>query len=436
MAHAQRSLLAEIRLPFALGLVVILLFVGGFGTWAAVAPFTRGIVAMGQLVPTGNRRSIQHLEGGIIADIAVRDGMRVAQGDLLLRLETTRLEADHRALVETSVRLAAEALRLRAERELAQELGFPDELVKIAARSGLQRILEDERWRFAQHIAARENELAALRERISFGESTIEVIQRQIKARQAESKVGEERQKLTAQLVKSGSRPAFALMEGEEQMARVQANLASALAELESERLTVAETKAQLASYDDRRLVEIGDRLSVVETELAAARNQLGRTEDMLARTEIRAPIDGIVLNSVAHTIGGVLPAGATVMELVPSNEALVAELRVAPTDVDRVHPGARCRIRLLAFPQRHTPPMAGAILSVSADVVHSPAGQSYYLARAELDPADIAGEDGTPLQLTPGMPLQAVIEAGGGTFLGYLLEPLERSFERAFKDS
>jgi HlyD family type I secretion membrane fusion protein len=188
----------------------------------------------------------------------------------------------------------------------------------------------------------------------------------------------------------------------------------------------------------DRPLLEVGERLGQVEAELAEARERLRKAEDQLARTAIRAPVAGIVLGSTAHTVGGVIAPGATVMELVPSEEPLVAELRVSPTDIDRLQVGAAVRAQLLAFPQRHLPAVAGAVAAVSADVLQDADGRPHYLVRARLDPASLAAAAthlAGPLALTPGMPVQAVIEAGRATLLGYLVEPLRLSLGRAFKD-
>jgi ABC-type multidrug transport system ATPase subunit len=185
----------EIRAPLLAGLLGIVVFFLGFGGWLALAPLSHGVVAAGQLVPAGHRRAIQHLEGGIVAEIHARDGMRVKAGDLLLTLQPTRAEADRRALVETGIRLAAEAGRLRAERDGAAALAFPEGLAAAAEAAGLARILADERWRFEQRRAALARERALLAGRLAHGEAAARTMEARLAAHGREAAAVEDRQR-------------------------------------------------------------------------------------------------------------------------------------------------------------------------------------------------------------------------------------------------
>ena len=426
----------DVGRTLALGVAVIVVFLGGFATWAALAPLASAVVAPGVVEVLGERKTVQHLEGGLIADILVQEGDTVLAGQPLVLLDNTRTGA-LRSLLEHQVAAAAAlAKRLEAERDGLPAIAFPawlrqpagasdgdaavnvlaaqERIFDARARSLRTRVAIQERRvaqfhqeasGFRQHIAAQERELALLRAELAD----------------------------VAALVEKGYEPRTRLRALQRREAALQGSRArnrAAIARLDEH---VAATRLEIAHLRDSRRREAVEELRQVEAQLSELRERLAAARHVEARTQVRAPASGTVVGLRVFTRGGVLAPGDTLMDIVPARAGLVISARLNPLDIDTVSPGLSAQVRLLAFSALDTEPQAGEVVGVSADRLVDPrTGASYYEARVALQP-----ESGTagPQRLRPGMPVEVLIVTGSRTPLQYLLRPLAATFRRALRE-
>jgi HlyD family secretion protein len=384
------SLARTLRWPVVAGTAVIAtLFIGVLG-WAAVAPLASAAIAPGVVSPEGSRRIVQHLEGGIIRELLVRDGSRVQAGDLLIRLEDVQTRARHDLLATRRHALAAERARLRAELSRSGHIDYPQWLLEATkGNAAIMAILSAHTAAFAARRQALADRQAVLRQQIE----------------QLREAVGSEQ----------GS--------GRVQPSERQARHRIAAAALEIEALASA------------RLEEAGRALADAEVELVEVELRLSASRDVLRRTEIRAPIDGTVVAMRVNTPGGVIQPGAPIMEIVPHEVELLVDVRIAPTDIDVVRPGLPAQVVLPAYSQRTLPRIEGEVVGVSADALTDPGtGEGYFEARIRIDPRRLA-RLGENARLLPGMPAEVFILTGERTALQYLLQPFVDSIRRSARE-
>lgn len=416
--------------PVRLGAVVALLFFGVLGGWAAWAPLATAAMAVGEVVVESNRKTVQHLEGGIVAEILVRDGDRVEEGQVLVRLDTTQAEsalAQHAAQLDSQRALAA---RLVSERDGAQAVSFPADLVSRAiSEADLRLILDGQRSIFAARRIMMEGQRDILTQRIGQLQAQIAGARAQIDS------LGRQRM-----LIRSESSDASHLLErGLMQRSRVLAlqreaasldgrlgEMTSSVAALEQ---AIGETRLAIASLDDTRADEVARELRDAESLIAELEQKVRANSDILKRQDVTAPVAGLVVDLKIFTAGGVIQPGQDLMDIVPARDALWVTARVSPTDIDVVRPGQPAQVMLLAFSQRSLPPLTGRLVTVSADrLLDETTGDPYFSARIDLD-------DTSGLALSPGMPVQAMIVTGEQTLLAYLAAPLTASLTRAMKE-
>ena len=426
--------------PMLLGISILVLGLVGFGLWALTAPLQSAVVASGRFVATGNNKTVQHLEGGIIRQILVREGDLVNRGNVLVTLDDTGPRANLRLLSHRFNRLSAVQARLVAESKLANALQFPAGLVaraKSAPTGELPLILtrQQEEFQarrqkfdtqteiFAREIATREEAVRGYEAEIG----SIEV-QLQLIAQELDSKKLLYSKKLVS-LPKL-----LELKRAEAQLSGRIARLRSSIAE---ERRNTAKTEGQIvhlrASMVDLAVAE----LRKVEGELDDVSEQLRKARDVLKRVQVTAPVDGVVVKLLQNTPGGVIKPGAEIMEIVPVGAAPIIEARVKPRDIDQIAKGQPVQVRLTALNQRLVPTVPGEVVYVSADTVSSgSAGRAGdgYVVRVTLETEKVSALRG--FEPTPGMPVEAFIKTGERTFFDYLMQPVLDSMARAFKET
>lgn len=413
------------------GTLVAGIALGGALLWACLARLDSAAIALGTVVVDVGRQTVQHLEGGIVAEILVREGARVARGDVLVRLDPTRSQSALSELSGEALVLAARRTRLEAERDGAAAVSFTGTLEARAGDPAVARVLASQRELFETRRRAHEGELAALRGRAQQASREIEA-QRALERATTEQLAFAGRELAAVQeLFDKGLERLPRLMQvkrfiaetqGRREAARtraIQAEQELQVAELEAE----AKVRARAAEAS-RELESTEARISEVAAKLQSAR-------DEVARTEVRAPLDGAVVDLRVHTVGGVIAPGAPIMDIVPGGGSLAVDARVAPADIDVVHPGQQARVRLTAFSRSRTPMVEGEVESVSADrLTDARTGEAYYLARVRL--ADTALERLDGATLVPGMAAEALISVGSRPAISYLLRPITDSFTRA----
>jgi HlyD family type I secretion membrane fusion protein len=427
------ALWRQVRAPFLLGCGVIALCVVGVGAWGGSAPLSGAAVAPGQVVVQSNRKTIQHLEGGIVSEIAVKDGDVVSSGEVLVRLDDTRARTSLDALHGRYFAALAREARLIAEREGRAEIAFAPELLQSAhpaaheAVAGQRRIFEARRIWVEGQIAILRQQIAQLREEIVALEAQVES-----EARQS-GLIAEEKQGVEA-LVTKGLERRPRLLALQRTAEEIGARRSDHLGQIARAQQKIGEAELQITDHENKRIDDIMRELRTTQDDLFDLRERLSAARDVLDRTDVRAPRDGVVVNSRVHTIGGVVNPGDALLEIVPQAEELVIEARVRRDDIDLVRPGMTAQVRLIAYKQRWTPSVEGVVRTVSADRLEDGrSGESFFVARVEVDPASLAKLPNA--ELYPGMPADVLILTEKRTALDYMLSPITASLARAFRE-
>ncbi len=411
------------------GIAVLVAFFGIFGAWAAFAPLDSAAIASGQLFVSGNRKKVQHLEGGIVRQIFVEEGSTVAAGDPIVELDPTQADASL-GLLESRLAFAmAREARLKAERAGAATIDFPESLESRRDNPKIAEILAAEEaalraaravvreqtgiWRSRSRQLEEENN--GLREEIRSNNDQLEIIQKEIADQQF--------------LVDRGLGIRRVLLGLERQATEIRGRRARAQAGIARNRQAIGESRLRIAELKQNRMTEIDNELGQLSSEIAGLRERVGAAADVRERTVIRAPVAGKVVNLQAHTIGGVVRAGDLLMELVPVDDSLIVVARVSPADIDVVRSGLSAEVRLSAYPGRSAPVIQGTVETVSADLLTDErTGAAYYEARVKLD-SDNPNLDG--IDLYPGMPAEVSIVTGEQTLLTTLIRPLADTVRR-----
>lgn len=428
-----------IRRNLALGFGVVALLVGGFGGWAATTELAGAVIGKGTLVVDGSVKRVQTRDGGVVGSIEVRDGDRVAAGDLLIRLDDTLTRANLAIVEDQILHLLAQRMRLVGERDDAASLAVPDELQPglpgPAASSGkAAALVTSERALFAARRDLAAGQKRQLNARIAQIHREIEGLGERRDAK-SEELSWNERELQSAEALRSKN---LATLGQVAELSRLRARLVGEhgqlVAEIARAEGRIAETELQIMELDQTRQTEAMAGLREIESRLAQLAEQRIGALDRLQRIEIRAPQAGIVHDLAIQTVGGVVTPGETLMQIVPSADALVVEMRLSPNDIDDVQPGETALLRLTTFSQHTTPELAGKVARLSPDVfVDEATDVSWYKVRIILDPASVSRLG--PITLLPGMPVEVFLDTGSRRALSYLLKPLRDHLMRAFRE-
>lgn len=424
-----------IRRLTAVGLLVVAVFFGGIGAWSALAPLSSAAIATGTVVSDSQRKTIQHLEGGIIAALHVTDGSHVQAGDVLVSLDATGAGAKLEELQNRQWALMAQEARLIAERDRAAAIAFPAELTERAAeRPEVAALLDGQRNVFQTRRTALESQEDILSQKVAQYDEQISGLQAQVDSQSRQLALIRDELSGVRELYSKGAAPKTRVLALERTEAELEGQRGELLAEISRVRQAIGETKLNIIDVGHRFLNSVVGELQKAQEDLTAVRERLREAKDVVARTEVRAPRAGTVVDLRFHTTGGVVPPGAAILDLVPDDDALVIEARVRPDDIDVVHANMPAEVRLTAFDQRSTPTLTAQVTRVSADrLVEERSGEAYYEAQVRID-ADSLDDLGS-LKLYPGMPAEVMIKTGDRTALDILVSPISHSLNRAFRE-
>ena len=431
--HNTTPIARSIRNYSLLAFVTMLILIIGFGGWAATAKLSGAVIGHGVVVVDGNVKKIQHRAGGIVGEILVRNGTRVAVGDVLIRMDDTITRANLAIVHKQIDQLTARRLRLVAERDGLASLAIP-EGVSIPRTDDGDSYIRAEEALFAARRETLQGQQSQLRQRIDqIGQETDGLTVR-LKAKEQELSWVEQElvrvRSLSGQQLIQFNR----LAELERLKAQLDGERGQLIAEIARAGARVTETELQILQLDQDRRTEIVTELRDVDNKLAELEEQQVTAQDELKRVEVRSPQDGIVHELAVHTIGGVVAPGETVMQIVPVNDSLVVEARIQPADIDQVHPGQAAVLRFSAFNQRTTPEVFAKVETVAADLVTNPqTGEAWYSIRIRI-PAEEIAKLGN-LTLLSGMPVEVFIKTGERTAMSYLLKPLSDQLARAMTE-
>jgi len=420
--------------PRRWGWLLVILGFGGFMVWATTAPLDAGVASPGTVVVSGNRKAVQPMVGGKVSELTVRDGDTVKVGQLLVRLDGTQAQSQYDVARGQWFTMAAVEARLAAERSGRTQIQFPPELVqgKDDPRAVNSMALQTEL--FATRRRSLESDLNVLREGIRGLEAQLKGLEESSLARREQARLLSEEIERQRDLVKDGFLARNRLSEQERSLAAVMGAIAEDAGNRGRTRQQIAETRARMLSREQDYRKDVESQLTEAQRDSAALVSRLQALEFELANMEIRSPADGIVVALTVHTVGGVVPAGAPMMEIVPGDEPLRIDAQVAPHMIDKVHPGLDVDILFPAFNQATTPHIPGRVTTVSADVLFEQKQNiPFFKATIEVTP------EGMKLlrnhQIRAGMPAEVFVRTGERTLLNYLFKPLLDRLNRALTE-
>jgi HlyD family type I secretion membrane fusion protein len=416
------------------GLLVAALSFGGFGTWAALAPLSSAVIASGHVRVDSHRKTVQHLEGGIIREILVREGDEVPTGAVLLRLDDTQSGATLDLLRGQHDALKALEARLEAERDGRAAVAFPPTLDARRGDPRVAAILSGQETIFASRRGALDSQFDILRQRVEQLRAEIGGYRAQVASLTAQAGLIQSELKSVEELVALGFERRPRLLALQREAASLAGNRGQQLGLIAKAEQSIGEADMQRASLVSTRANEVATELRDAQTKLVDIEERLRAALHVQGRTEILTPQAGRIVNLRHFTAGGVLRAGEAIVDLVPLEDKLVIEARIQPLDIDSVHQGLPAEIRLSAFRQRRTPMLQGTVTHVSADsLTDERSGVGYYVAQVEIGADQMARTEG--IKLYPGMPVEVMIVTGARTALDYFFEPVRDSFRRAFRE-
>ena len=432
------SLPRSTKLPTVVGVVIMATTVMGFGVWGNMAPIAGAVVASGVFVATGQNKIVQHLEGGVIRNIYVKEGDLVEEGQALVDLDDTAARAELRRLELRSARLTAIDARLQTEAREEPAITFPEELAGSLDRE-IREIIDSQLLTFTarrnnmnSEIAGIRQSIAGLNERIQGSEVQLIAVSKQIKLLDEEIATKQE-------LLKTGlvRKPEILLLQ------RTQANLEGEIGRIKGDigdsHERIARGMEQINGVRKTAIRTAVEQMHEGRGELADVRERMLAAKGVLSRIRIVAPVRGVVVKLRYHTQGGVVEAGKNILEILPLQDELVIEARVRPQDIDSVKQGQKAMVRLTALSQRITPMVSGDVVYLSADSLadekksQQVGPTDIYLVRVKLDSGEVTAISG--FKPTPGMPAEVYIKTAERTFFQYIAKPINDSMTRAFRE-
>jgi HlyD family type I secretion membrane fusion protein len=417
---------------FLVGGLAVLILVAGGGSWAVTARLSGAVIAPGFLVVERNVKKVQHLDGGIVAGIAVKEGDRVAAGQVVLRLDNMLTKTELGVIETQLVELAGRKARLLAERNGEDNLRFEPGFDAMGATAPSVR--EGELRLFAESRKSRESQKSQLQMRVGqFGEEIVG-LRLQIEAKEGELKlIGKELEQV--RYLHEGKLTSVSrLYAMERELTKLNGEKGNLTAQVARAKGQISEINLQIVSIDQNARTEAQRELRSIEARMAELQERQAAARDRLKRTDLRAPLSGVVHELAVHTVGGVVTPASPIMTIVPDGERLSIEVRISPADIDQVAIGQAARVRFTAFNQRTTPEASTVVTRVAANVSQDPkSGASFYTGELEIDRSVEKTLGG--LKLLPGMPVEVFIATSERTAFSYFVKPLTDQFARAFKE-
>jgi HlyD family secretion protein len=427
---------SAIRRYLLIGIALSVALVAGIAGWGGTAELAGAVIANGIVVVESDVKKVQHPTGGIVGELRVRDDDRVNAGDVLVRLDETQTKANLAVFTKSLDELRARQARLEAEKDGDQEIKFADDLLsRQATDAEVAHILEGERKLFSLRLEARDGEKAQLRQRVDQLKEQVSGLGEQVQAKGQEIDLIEEELKGVLDLWQKKLIPFTRVSSLKRDAARLGGERGQLIAAKAEAGGKIAEVGLQIIQVDQDTRSKVAEELSDVRAKIAELSERKIAAEDQLKHTEIRAPQTGRVHQLAVHTVGGVIGAGDTLMLIVPENDALRVQVRVAPHDIDNLRPDQPALLRFSAFNMRTTPQLNGIISWIAADQSEDQrTGTSYYTVRIAVPDSEVARLHG--LKIIPGMPVEAFFQTESRTMLSYLLKPLSDQLMRTFRES
>ncbi|WP_046868724.1 HlyD family type I secretion periplasmic adaptor subunit [Microvirga massiliensis] len=425
----------RLRLLAVSAFSIVGVFVIGFGVWAIRAPLESAAIAGGAIEAESSRKTIQHLEGGIIAQILVKDGDEVAAGQTLVRLDDTRARAAVQVLQGQLWDAQVREARLLAERDARETIAFPLPLREALSQDpALTEIMSGQIKIFDTRRRLQESRIEVIRQRKAQTEREIVGLHSQLEAATKRAAIIKEEIAGIAPLVSKGLQTRPRLLQLEREQAEIDGRRGDTLAQIARAEQSIGESEAMILKLESDLYSEVAQSLRETQAQIFQLFERLQAANDVLARTEVRAPEAGTITDLRIHTPRGVVAAGEPLMDLVPRQDRLIVTAQVKPEDIDLVRPGLEARVRLLSYKHRRVPPVDGVLTYVAADrIVDKETQRAFYTARVRIDAASL--RELPEVEIVPGMPVEILIKTGEFTVAHYVLRPILDSFNRAFRE-
>ena len=424
----------KLRRPIIGGSIVVGLLFVGLLLWAFLS-ISGAVLAPGVVRVENNSKDIKRLESGIVREILVREGQRVARGQLLIRFDDTQSKAVVDVYQNNVDSARANIARFQAEAANASDVVFPPELTTRAADPRVATLLATQRGLFQTRMLLYSSQAQVLRSQAA--QLTTQISGMRIQAQAIDDQAGLVQQELrdVRELNRQGYAPQSRLLALERSAVSVKGQRGSMTADMARARQSIGEIQLQIAQLENKHQTEVADGIRAAQDQLAESEPKLRATLAQLGQSEIRAPVTGYVFNLTQFTEGGVTGQGQLLMQIVPANAKMVVSAEIAPKDIADVKVGMPARVTLTAYSSNTHTPIEGRVTLVSPDArVNEKTGQAHFLAEVTITPAELAAS-GPDVKLTPGMQASVAIVTGSRSILGYLVEPFTNAMRDAMRE-
>lgn len=431
---SEPTLPTSIRSEAIATFVVLFAALAGLLAWSATAPIASGAVAKGRVMPDSGRKTITHLEGGIVRRILVHDGDFVKSGQTLIMLDKSQMQLTRSLFRDRWDQDRAFIARLEAERDGRDEIAFPSDLVeRAAAEPSVADLLTAQRHQFTVRRANEQGKADILRQKAEELRAHIGGVEAQNDSRSKQLELLQEELKDVSGLHAKGLIPKPRLLELQRSKEDIRSSIAAAESQIASDRISIGESEMQILSDRKEFDQEVGEQLRQVTADRQDAQDRMAAIDDQLRRLTVQSPIDGQVMGLTVHTVGGAISPKERLMYVAPGGDRLVIDAEIPPTEIEHMRAGLPAEVRLPALRQRTTPTLMGSVASVSTDVAEdADQRQDFYNARIEIPVAELDKLGGQ--KLVAGMPVEVLIKTGERTALNYLVAPIKDAIFRSFR--
>jgi HlyD family type I secretion membrane fusion protein len=413
------------------GWLIVAIFFGGIGSWAVTAPLNGAVVGNAVVKVEGNRKSVQHLDGGIVKELRIKEGDRVNAGDVLIVLDETQAQAEYDVLSQQYMVLRATEARLLTELDHGSELVMPQDLK--TQDSYFKSVWNGQVSQFESRRAALEGQRSVIREKINQLGSQIVGAEAQVKAFTDQISSIRAESKDIAPLVERGLIARPRILQLERTAYGLEGQIADANANIAKARQAIAEQQQQIAQLDNDRMADITKDLRDTQAKELEVIPKAMNAKAVLGRMEIRSPYAGRVVALTVFSVGGVIQRGEKILDIVPDQDSLTIEAQIAVEDISDIKPNMRAEVHLTAYKQRIVPIIHGDVIQVSADRLTDPkTNNPYYVAFVKVDENELAAMPN--IKLYPGMPATVMIPTVQRTAFDYIVGPLVMSFNHSFR--
>ncbi len=418
--------------PRLIGYTAISIVFGFLFIWSFNAPLDSAAYALGKVAVEGSTKTIQHLEGGIVKAIHVKEAQLVKKGDLLVVLDDTQLKAQLEIIEAQYIAALGLDARLQAEQNKDEQINFDTYLLDKTDNDAAKKVMHLEDKIFTSRKTAREGEINVLKQRIEQLKQQKTGLNSQQISSQKQIKLFNEEIIEFRDLLKKGFTNKIRMREMQRRVIELKGTIAQDNSDIAATQIRIGESKLQIIQIENKHQQEVAELLSTTLVSVNDLKEKLLATADRVERAQITSQNSGIVMGININTIGGVIAPGRPILKIVPQGENLIIEAQVSPVDIDKVQVGLISEVRFSSFNSGSTPIVTGTVMTISADsLIDEATGMAYFLARIRVTPESY--EELGDLKLLPGMPVDVIIKTGERTVFEYLVQPVSNAIARSF---